>query len=81
MYKLSSIVAGAALTLALVGCSSGPHGQEIGIGAGAIAGGALGAAVSRGNPVAAVGGAAIGALIGNSAGKEYDRRHGRTNYN
>jgi osmotically inducible lipoprotein OsmB len=77
MNKVSLSAAVLALTLALGGCASGPHGQEVGIAGGAITGGAIGAAVSRGNPVAAVGGAVVGGLIGNQIGREYDYRHGR----
>jgi len=80
MNKITLGVATAALSLALVGCASGPHGQEVGIAGGAIAGGALGAAVSHSNPVATVGGAVVGGLIGNEMGKEYDYRHGRYDY-
>ncbi len=80
MNKITTCLATAALSLTLVGCASGPHGQEVGIAGGALAGGALGAAVSHGNPYAAVGGAVVGGLIGNEVGKEYDYRHGRYDY-
>ena len=56
----------AALTgaLALGGCAHGPSRQQVGIGAGAVAGGAVGNMLF-GGPVGTVGGAAAGALLGN----------------
>ena len=89
--KLTLSAAAAALCLSLGGCATGPygyygephgyygepHGTEVGTVGGAVAGGAIGAAVSRGNPVAMVGGAVVGGLVGNAAGQEYDYRHGR----
>ena len=50
--------------LALGGCAHGPSRQQVGIGAGAVAGGAVGNMLF-GGPVGTVGGAAAGALLGN----------------
>ena len=50
--------------LALGGSAPGPSRQQVGIGAGAVAGGAVGNMLF-GGPVGTVGGAAAGALIGN----------------
>ena len=60
----------AALTgaLALGGCAHGPSRQQVGIGAGAVAGGAVGNDLF-GGPVGTIGGAAAGALIGNELTK------------
>jgi osmotically inducible lipoprotein OsmB len=58
---LAAVVVG---TLALGGCAHGPSNRQLGIGAGAVAGGAVGN-VLFGGPVGTIGGAAAGALIGN----------------
>ncbi len=64
---LAATVAG---TLALAGCAHGPSNRQLGIGAGAVAGGVAGN-VLFGGPVGTIGGAAAGALVGN----ELTRRH------
>lgn len=51
--------------------------RTIGAGVGAVGGGLLGAAVSRGNPWATVGGAAIGGVTGYYVGKSTERRYYR----
>ena len=58
---LASAITGA---LALAGCAHGPSNRQLGIGAGAVAGGAVGNMLF-GGPVGTVGGAAAGALLGN----------------
>ena len=58
---LASAITGA---LALGGCAHGPSNRQLGIGAGAVAGGAVGNMLF-GGPVGTVGGAAAGALLGN----------------
>lgn len=65
----------AALTgaLALGGCAHGPSNRQLGIGAGAVAGGAVGN-VLFGGPVGTIGGAAAGALIGNEMTRGGHRR-------
>ena len=57
---LASAITGA---LALGGCAHGPSNRQLGIGAGAVAGGAVGNMLF-GGPVGTVGGAAAGALLG-----------------
>ena len=66
----------AALTgaLALGGCAHGPSRQQVGIGAGAVAGGAVGNMLF-GGPVGTVGGAAAGALLGNELTRGGGRGH------
>ncbi len=54
--------------LASAGCASRPTNQQVGIGVGAIAGGAVGNLLF-GGPVGTIAGAAGGALIGNEVGK------------
>ena len=60
----------AALTgaLAVGGCAHGPSNRQLGIGAGAVAGGAVGN-VLFGGPIGTIGGAAAGALVGNELTK------------
>ena len=62
--------------LALGGCAHGPSRQQVGIGAGAVAGGAVGN-VLFGGPIGTVGGAAAGALVGNKVGEDRDNKKGR----
>ena len=54
--------------LALGDCAHGPSRQQVGIGAGAVAGGAVGN-VLFGGPIGTIGGAAAGALVGNELTK------------
>ena len=60
--------------LALGGCAHGPSRQQVGIGAGAVAGGAVGN-VLFGGPLGTIGGAAAGALVGNELTKGGGRGH------
>lgn len=60
-------------TVALSGCAHGPSNRQLGIGAGAVAGGVVGNALF-GGPVGTVGGAAAGALIGNELSSGGRRR-------
>ena len=60
--------------LALGGCAHGPSRQQVGIGAGAVAGGAVGNMLF-GGPVGTVGGAAAGALLGNELTRGGGRGH------
>lgn len=62
--KVLVLAAAAASTLALTGCAHGPSHRQLGIGAGAVAGGVAGN-VLFGGPVGTIGGAAAGALVGN----------------
>lgn len=66
----------AALTgaLALGGCAHGPSRQQVGIGAGAVAGGAVGNMLF-GGPLGTIGGAAAGALVGNELTRGGGRGH------
>ena len=62
----------------LAGCAGGGtyvKNRQIGAGVGAVSGGAIGAAVSRGNPAAIIGGAAVGGVAGYYIGKSTERRH------
>lgn len=68
----------ATCTLALAGCAAGPN-QQLGVGAGALGGAALGNAIG-GNTASTVGGAAIGGLIGNEVGRRADQRRYNDNY-
>ena len=54
---------------ALGGCASRPTNAQIGTAVGAVAGGVAGN-VLLGGPLATIGGAAAGALIGNEVGKK-----------
>lgn len=67
---LASAITGA---LALSGCAHGPSNRQLGIGAGAVAGGAVGNMLF-GGPVGTVGGAAAGALLGNELSSGGRRR-------
>lgn len=55
-------------SLVATGCAHRPTNQQVGIGVGAVAGGAVGH-VLFGGPAGTVGGAAAGALIGNEVGR------------
>lgn len=52
-----------------IGFLAGCERQDVGTATGAVAGGAIGYAVSDGNPVATVGGAAVGGIIGNQVSR------------
>jgi len=54
---------------AMAGCASRPTNTQIGTAVGAVAGGVAGN-VLLGGPLATIGGAAAGALIGNEVGKK-----------
>ncbi|MES2190238.1 MAG: glycine zipper 2TM domain-containing protein [Pseudomonadota bacterium] len=53
----------------LVGCGTNPTNAQLGTGIGAVAGGVAGN-VLLGGPLATIGGAAVGAVIGNEVGKK-----------
>jgi len=65
--------AAVAAVVGLAGCAAGPN-QQLGIGAGALGGAAVGHAIG-GNTGSTVGGAAIGGLIGNEVGRRADERN------
>ena len=56
------------VAMTLAGCGSLSR-QEVGIGAGAVVGGAAGHAVTGGSTLGTVGGAAVGGVIGNEIAK------------
>ncbi|MBV8249484.1 MAG: hypothetical protein JO200_13650 [Comamonas sp.] len=62
--KALTLTAALVGAMALGGCAHGPSNRQLGIGAGAVAGGAVGN-VLFGGPIGTIGGAAAGALIGN----------------
>lgn len=66
-------VAGIA-AMGMVGCSTPPTKQQIGIGTGAVVGGVVGSSVTMGSGVGTAAGAAAGALIGNEIGKSLDKK-------
>ncbi|MCZ8256448.1 MAG: glycine zipper 2TM domain-containing protein [Polaromonas sp.] len=68
--KFSMTAAACVLALAtMTGCASRPTNAQIGTAAGAVVGGVAGN-VLLGGPLATIGGAAAGALIGNEVGKK-----------
>ncbi len=70
--KTKLLMATAASILALtglVGCGTNPTNAQLGTGIGAVAGGVAGN-VLLGGPLATIGGAAVGAVIGNEVGKK-----------
>ncbi|MES2400360.1 MAG: glycine zipper 2TM domain-containing protein [Pseudomonadota bacterium] len=70
--KTKFLMATAASVLALtglVGCGTNPTNAQLGTGIGAVAGGVAGN-VLLGGPLATIGGAAVGAVIGNEVGKK-----------
>lgn len=79
MKHLHRVVSGTVLLAALSGCATtgdpglGPRAAG-GIGVGAVAGGLLAAAVSRGNPAAIASGVLLGAGTGYVAGDVLDRQ-------
>jgi osmotically inducible lipoprotein OsmB len=72
------IVLGIALA-GLTACGGNPtgKGETVGTVGGAVAGGALGSAVTGGSTVGTVGGAVVGGVIGNEVGERYDERQKR----
>lgn len=77
MKKLAALTSVLLVSGVLVGCAGGgtyvPN-RTIGAGVGAVTGGALGAVVSRGNPVATLGGAAVGGVAGYYIGRSTENR-------
>jgi osmotically inducible lipoprotein OsmB len=72
---LLAIAVALAGTLGLAGCGS--RAETIGTVGGAVAGGAVGSAVTGGSTIGTLGGAAAGGYIGNQAGESYDKRHNK----
>jgi osmotically inducible lipoprotein OsmB len=69
------IVMGIALASALGISGCGSRGETVGTVGGAVAGGAVGSAVSGGSTIGTVGGAAVGGIVGHEAGRRYDERN------
>lgn len=65
---LTRTIAAIIVASTVVGCGT-PTRQQIGIGTGAIIGGAAGHAVTNGSTLGTVGGAAVGGVIGNEIAK------------
>lgn len=63
------LVCATALSVAVIGCSSTPTRQQVGIGTGAVAGGVVGNVLSGGSTLGTVGGAAVGGVIGHEVTK------------
>ena len=57
----------------LSACAS--RSETVGTVGGAVAGGAVGSAVTGGSAVGTIGGAAIGGAVGNEAGRRYEEKH------
>ena len=77
MGKLLAICATA---LVMAGCSTWEgmgQGEKVGTVGGAVAGGAVGSAVTGGSTLGTLGGAAIGGAVGHDAGDRYDDRQKR----
>ncbi len=55
--------------ISVVGCSTSPTRQQLGIGTGAVVGGVLGNVVTDGGVLGTVGGAAVGGIVGNEVSK------------
>lgn len=72
MSKLA--IAAVAFAAALSGCGSMGKGETVGTAGGAVAGGAVGSAVTGGSTVGTIGGAVVGGAVGNEAGRRYDER-------
>lgn len=53
------------------------RGETVGTAGGAVAGGAVGSAVTGGSTLGTLGGAAIGGVVGNRVGEDYDKQHPR----
>lgn len=65
---LLSLAAALTLGSSLAACGT-PSRQEVGIGTGAVLGGAAGHAVTGGSTLGTVGGAAVGGVVGNEVAK------------
>lgn len=72
MKILSTTIVICALGLGLTGCYM--DNESVGTVGGAVAGGAIGAGLSHGNPAAIVGGAVVGGFVGNQVGQSMDER-------
>jgi osmotically inducible lipoprotein OsmB len=72
------IAFGIVLGAGLAGCSNlkdrGVSYETQGTVGGAVAGGAVGSAVTGGSTLGTVGGAVIGGVVGNEAGERYDEK-------
>lgn len=81
MLKTFLVICGAAGVLGLAGCSTADmkdhRGETVGTAGGAVAGGAVGSAVTGGSTLGTLGGAAIGGVVGNRVGEDYDKKHPR----
>lgn len=66
---LLTVAASVVALSTMAGCASNPTNAQIGTGVGAVVGGVAGN-VLLGGPLATIGGAAAGALIGNEVGKK-----------
>lgn len=66
---LFAVAASVVALSTMAGCASHPTNAQIGTGVGAVVGGVAGN-VLLGGPLATIGGAAAGALIGNEVGKK-----------
>lgn len=53
------------------------RGETVGTAGGAVAGGAVGSAVTGGSTIGTLGGAAVGGVVGNRVGEDYDKKHPR----
>lgn len=67
--SLISVAGAIALAATLTACNTSPTRQQVGIGTGAVVGGALGNVVTDGSTLGTVGGAAVGGLLGNEVTK------------
>ena len=70
MSKVFSVL-GIALAVALGVAGCGSTGETVGTAGGAVAGGAIGSAVTGGSTIGTVGGAVAGGVIGHEAGQAY----------
>lgn len=83
MVKSFLMICAAAGALALAGCAGMAddmkqhRGETVGTAGGAVAGGAVGSAVTGGSTLGTIGGAAIGGVVGNRVGDDYDKKHPR----
>jgi osmotically inducible lipoprotein OsmB len=70
---LIAVTLACAMGAGLSACAS--RSETVGTAGGAVAGGAIGSAVTGGSAVGTLGGAAVGGAVGNEAGRRYDERH------
>jgi len=83
MVKSFLMLCVAAGALGVAGCSGMAEdmkqhrGETVGTAGGAVAGGAVGSAVTGGSTLGTIGGAAIGGVVGNRVGEDYDKKHPR----